>query len=86
MNGQLLTKIDNLEKELKEVKKLLKEKKQKPFKKSDLAGIWKTPKPSKKLSDMKGLWKKLEITDEELEEAKKAVFDFDVDKYVDRTR
>lgn len=75
MNGQLLTKIENLEKELKEVKTLLKKQGKKP-----------TPKPAKKLSDMKGLWKKLEITDEELEEAKKAVFDFDVDKYVGKTK
>lgn len=75
MNGQLLTKIENLEKELKEVKTLLKRQDKKP-----------TPKLSKKLSDMKGIWKKLEITDEELEEAKKAVFDIDVDKYVDRTK
>lgn len=72
MNGPLLTKIENLEKELKEVKTLLKKQSNKP-----------TQKPSKKLSDMKGIWKKLEITDEELEEAKKAIFDFDVAKYVD---
>lgn len=75
MNGQLLTKIDNLEKELREIKTMLKKQAKKP-----------TPKHSKKLSAMMGLWKKLAITDEELEEAKKAVFDFDVDKYVGKTR
>lgn len=75
MNGQIMTKIENLEKELKAVKTLLKKQGKKP-----------TPKPSKKLSDMKGIWKKLEITDEELEEAKKAIFDFDVDKYVNSSK
>ncbi len=71
MNGPVLTKLENLEKELKEIKTLLKRKDKKSVKKT-----------SKKLSDMKGLWKKLEITDEDLEEAKKAVFDFDIDRYV----
>lgn len=71
MNGQLLTKITIIEKEVKEIKSLLKGKTQKSPKEA-----------SKKLDTMKGLWKKLEITDEELEEAKKAVFDFDVEKYV----
>ena len=67
MNGPVLTKLENLEKELKEIKTLLKETGKKAVtKKSTLAG----------------LWKGLNITDEDLDEAKKAVFDFDVEKYV----
>lgn len=67
MDGLVLTKLEKIEKELKEVKSLLKkESKKSTSKKSTLAGIWKG----------------LEITDEELAEAKKAVFDFDIEKYV----
>jgi len=67
MNGLVWTKLDKIEKELKEVKNLLK--------KGD-------KKTTSKKSALAGLWKGLKITDEELEEAKKAVFDFDVEKYV----
>lgn len=67
MNGQILTKIEHLEKEIKELKMLLKKGSKKTIgKKSTLAGIWKG----------------LKITDKELEEAKKSPFDFDVEKYV----
>ena len=75
LNNQILTKIENLEKELKEVKTLLKKEGVKS----------KAKKGSKSLGAMMGLWKKLEITDEELEEAKKSVFDFDVEKYVNKS-
>lgn len=61
MNGQYLTKIDVLEKELKELKKALQKK---------------TMKPTQSLATMKSLWKKLKVSDEELDEAKRAVFDF----------
>lgn len=69
MNGQIYIRIEQLEKELESLKTLVEQKNKKvkkPFKKSALIG----------------LWKGLKITDEEIEQAKKDVFDFDVEKYV----
>lgn len=70
MNGQILTRIEDLERDVKKMKNLVKKSKKQVF------------KSSRKLSLMKGIWKKLKITDEELEEAKKSAFNFDVEKYV----
>lgn len=72
MNGPILSRIEHIEQDLKEVKALLKNE----------TSAHSSTKVSKKVYAMKGLWKKLKITDAELEEAKKAVFDFDVEKYV----
>lgn len=69
MNGQIYIRIEQLEKELKSLKTLVGQKNKK------------VKKPSKK-SALIGLWKGLKITDEEIEQAKKDVFDFDVEKYV----
>lgn len=69
MNGQIFIRIEQLEKELESLKAVVGQngkKIKKPFKKSALIG----------------LWKELKITDEEIEQAKKDVFDFDVEKYV----
>lgn len=66
MNGQILTRINELEKEIKVLKSLSKKEGKKSHKKSLLIGIWKG----------------LKIDDKDLEKAKKAPFDFDVEKYV----
>lgn len=66
MNGQIYTTINQLEKDIKSLKKLVKKAEKKKAKKGLLIG----------------LWKGLKITDEEVEQAKKDVFDFDVEKYI----
>lgn len=58
MHGQLITKIDFLEKELRELKKVLQKK---------------TKKPMQSVARMKSLWKKLKVSDEELEEIRIAL-------------
>lgn len=70
MNGQILARIEHIEQDLEEVKAILK-------KSADKSILKKYKK-----STLAGLWKGLKITDQELEESKKAIFDFDVDKYV----
>lgn len=65
-----LTRREDLERDVKRMKNLVKKSKKQ------------TLKSSQKLSLMKGIWKKLKITDEELEEAKKSIFNFDVEKYI----
>lgn len=69
MNGQLLTRIQELETEVKTLKSLTKTGTKKPQKKSMLIGIWKG----------------LKVSDKQLKDAKKAPFDFDVEKYVKET-
>lgn len=66
MNGPILTRINELEKEIKVLKSLTKKGTQRAPKKDLLTGIWKG----------------LKVTNKELENAKKAPFDFDVEKYV----
>ncbi len=58
MNGQILTRINEPGKAIKESKKVSKE------------GL------------LIGIWKGLKVSDKELEEAKKAPFNFDVEKYI----
>lgn len=69
MNGQIHIRIEELEKELESLKTLVGQKDKK------------VKKPLKK-SALVGLWKGLKITDQEIKQAKKDVFDFDAEKYV----
>lgn len=69
MNGQILTRIQELETEVKILKSLAKEGTKKPQKKNMLTGIWEG----------------LKVSDKELKDAKKAPFDFDIEKYVKET-
>ncbi len=66
MNGQFTARINELEKEIKVLKSLVKKGSKKPKNKSLLAGIWTG----------------LKVTDKELEETKKAPFNFDLEKYL----
>lgn len=66
MNGQVITRISELEKEIKDLKFL----------------VNKGNKRSQKKSMLIGMWKGLKISNAEIENAKKAPFDFDVEKYV----
>lgn len=70
MNGQIYATIEQLEQQVKSLKKIVKQAEGKKSKKA------------KKKSALIGIWKGLNITDEEIEQAKKNVFDFDVEKYV----
>lgn len=70
MNGQIYSTIEQLENQVKSLKKIVKQ------------AEGKKPKKAKKKSALIGIWKGLNITDEEIEQAKKDVFHFDVEKYV----
>lgn len=67
MNIQIISRIENLEQELKELKNIVK---------------YQAKKPSDKLSSMKSLWKKLKISDEDIKEAKKSLFGHDINKHI----
>lgn len=67
MNGQILTRINELENQLRVLKSLAKKQGKKVQRKNSL---------------LIGSWKGLKATDKELAETKKAPFDFDVEKYV----
>lgn len=67
MNGQIVTKIETIEKELEELKALVK---------------YEDKNPSKKLTTMKGIWRKLKISDKDIDDAKKSLFDYDIERHV----
>jgi len=72
MNGQIYTTIEQLENQVKRLKALVVSTDKKNT----------TIKKAKKNSALIGIWKGIDITDEEVEQAKKDAFDFDVEKYV----
>jgi len=71
MNGQIYTTIEQLEKQVKTLKALV-----------SSNGKKSTPKKAIKKGALVGIWKGLNITEDEIEQAKKDVFDFDIEKYV----
>lgn len=70
MNGQIYATIEQLENQVKSLKKIVKQAEKKE------------PKKAKKKSALIGIWKGINITDEEIEQAKRDIFHFDIEKYV----